>query len=120
MPFLNVVRPGVDLAGQTLTFHFNDDWSLLSMMADHSTPITDFDQLVDPQPFTLMFQTDEDANGSHGATVNGKSSTSARVFLGMNITAPGKQDSLHSMDFPGKAPLLEPGTDTAQKTGGQL
>ena len=120
IPFLNVARPGVDLAGQTLTYHFNDDWALLSIMADHSTPITDFDQLADPQPFTLVFQTDEDANGSHGATVNEKSSTSARVFLGMTITAPGKQDSLHNMDFPVTAPLLQTGTDTAQKTGGQL
>lgn len=120
MPLLNIARPGVDLSGRTLTYAYNDSWALLSMLADHRAPITEFDQLVDPQPFTLMFQTEESGGGAPVHTDNSKSIARAKVFLGVTLFPPGKKESLQNIDFPARAPSLLASTSRMLEAGGVL
>ncbi len=113
-PYLSRAKAGVDLSDRTLTFNFNDNWALLNMLATHRAPLTEFDELQDPNPFTLMFQSDEAPVGPQNSSKSSMPDARARVFLGITLHAPGQQAELRTANFPVKAPLLYRTLDSTQ------
>ena len=119
VPYLRNTNSNVELSGQTLTYHFNDNWALLNLMAAHRTPAGDFAEMADPTPFTLVFQPEEDTNKTPASTGGTSDADRARVFLRLTVTPPGQQQSLSSDDFPEVAPPLVAPMNTASNTGAQ-
>ncbi len=119
VPLLRSASSNVDLSGQSLTYHFTDNWALLAMMVQHRTPAGDFATMADPSPFTLVFQTAEDTNKAPASTGGTDQSDRARVFLRLAVMPAGQQQSLSGDDFPEVAPPLAAPMNTASNVGGQ-
>jgi type VI secretion system protein ImpL len=119
VPFLRSASASVDWSGQALTYHFTDNWALLAMLAAHRAPAGDFAEMADPNPFTLVFEQDEDANKAPASAGGAGDADLARVFLRLTIMPPGQQQSLSGDGFPEVAPPLAAPMNTASNAGGQ-
>ena len=51
-------RPGVKVAGRTVTYNFDNKWSLMRLIREHAGAPGDFDRLADPKPHTLKIWID--------------------------------------------------------------
>jgi type VI secretion system protein ImpL len=105
---------GYEINGNgTVTFEYKDLWSLLTMMAQHSAPASDFDGLADPDPQTLVFAIDQKkapiAPGSGQQTAMKSSAnaevTNTRVYIRVKIYPPDKTEPLRIPLFPTQAPM---------------
>jgi type VI secretion system protein ImpL len=102
-----------DITGNgTVTFEYKDLWSLLTMMAQHGAPASDFDGLADPDPQTLVFTIEQ--KKAPTATNSGQRTTessierdakTARVYIRVKIYPPDKSEPLRMPLFPAQAPM---------------
>ena len=94
---------GFNVDDRTATFEYAGRWSILKMLRAHSSAPTDFDQLVDPVPYTLRFviPTTQPA----GANVAG-APPQARVFIRLTLLTATEKQPVEVPAFPVRAPSL--------------
>jgi hypothetical protein len=74
----------------------------------HAPPAADLPRSVDSDPITLVFTVNEGVATAVGKTAppaKSPDAESARVFMRLKVSAPGKTDSLRLPPFPSLAPL---------------
>ncbi|MGH9412942.1 MAG: type VI secretion system protein [Terriglobales bacterium] len=88
------------VAGRTVTYTYNDPWSLLALVAQQRAPAADLVTLQDTTPVTLAFQIATAA----ADTPDTPSEPAALVFIRLAIKSPGTVESLRIPIFPARAP----------------
>jgi type VI secretion system protein ImpL len=108
VPVFAGTHDGIDIDGKTVSFNFDNRWSLLRLLALHAGSIEDFTQRVDPKPHTLKFlirtRTDQT-----DAAVPYDEMPETRVFMRATLLTSGQKKQVIAMPFfPTLAPNLTP------------
>jgi type VI secretion system protein ImpL len=101
-------QPAGDSNSGTVSFDYQDSWSLFLLLMKHAPPAADLPRSVDSDPITLVFTVNEGVATAVGKTAppaKSPDAESARVFMRLKVSAPGKTDSLRLPPFPSLAPL---------------
>ena len=96
-----------DVGKKTVTFDYQNKWSLISFLQRHPSVATDFFSLEDEKPHTLKFELKTGATeASIGGVGTGLVSSEAKVFIRVSLIAADTKEPLRLPSFPDKAPLL--------------
>ncbi len=103
-PMTDAKQPHLSVNGTTATYNYNSPWALLELLLTQECPLTEFPNLIDPNPQTLFFKIP--TRGT--LTPNNPSSIPAKLFLRLTPKAPEKQGGkiLFVPYFPEAAPPL--------------
>jgi type VI secretion system protein ImpL len=96
------------LRGRTVTYDYNNRWSLITALYDHRAALQALPKFVDVDPVTLGFTIPTQA------AAGGAPAEKTQVFLRLALLAPGTTQPLDLPKFPTRAPRLEKTTSTAE------
>lgn len=89
----------VAVSGHSVSFNYNDAWSLLRLLRRYQAPATDFTGLSDSSPVTLALPVGT-------ILTSGAASPPALVFVRLQVSPAGQKTALALPDFPTHAPQL--------------
>ena len=100
--------PHVFVKDETVTFHFQDSWSLLRLLMRQAGSPADFDRLRDPHPHTIKFVIPTVSVVEEGAGKGDRipSGEEAQVFVRVGLRSPDHKEALELPVFPEVAPPL--------------
>lgn len=100
-------EPDLAINNREVVFHYNDPWSLLTLLLRHHAPAMVFPAFVDPDPYTLEFTvaTTQALAGIQKDVV--VAAPEVRVYIRVNLMLPGKTQVLLLPEFPTAAPQLK-------------
>lgn len=103
-PMPDPKQPHLTVNGTTAAYSYTSPWSLLELLINQESPLTELPNLIDPNPQTLFFEIP--TRGS--STPNNPSSLVTKLFVRITPKAPIKQGGqiLFVPYFPETAPLL--------------
>lgn len=104
-PRAEPAQPAMTVVERTVTYRFDDPWALFSFIGAHRQPVQPGAAGADDKAPLLRF---EFPLNQEGAAVPATADTRARVFLRLNISAPGKRSPLAwPAVFPAQVPAWQ-------------
>ncbi|MGH9447294.1 MAG: hypothetical protein ACRD3O_16385, partial [Terriglobia bacterium] len=107
IPVSKETAPDLEVNNREVIYHYNDPWSLLTLLLNHHAPAVAFRQFVDPDPYTLEFTVPTTQAPAQAQKEVMAVAPAARVFIRVNLMLPGKTQVLLLPEFPTEAPELK-------------
>jgi type VI secretion system protein ImpL len=107
-------QTGAVVDNRTVSFHFDNRWSILSLLRRQAGTLEDFPMLADPKPHTLRFTVELSGENQiitramelKAAQTAKAGETKAKVYVRVGVVAPEKNEEKLLPEFPMKAPHL--------------
>ncbi|MBI9082858.1 MAG: hypothetical protein JEZ11_04625 [Desulfobacterales bacterium] len=97
--------PGVKVRDRSISFSFDNQWSLLTMLMAHAGDSGDFDQLSDPKPHTLKFTVEAKRRG---VKPHEGDRFQMRAYVRVTLLSADKAKSVQTLPvFPVRAPEIK-------------
>ncbi|MCA9482122.1 MAG: hypothetical protein KC553_00125 [Nitrospina sp.] len=106
--------PGANVEKRTVTYEYDNQWSLIQLLSRHEAGIEDFGPLGDPKPHTLRFQVntlERDEERMQKEIFEPRSSD-ARLFVRVVVRNPQNKERVVMPAFPAEAPELRQGVNS--------
>ncbi len=105
---------GVDVEKRTVTYVYDNQWSLIQLLSRHEAGIEDFGPLGDPKPHTLRFRvkTLERDDERMQKEIFAPESGEARLFVRVVVKSPKSKERVLLPAFPTEAPQLKQGLNS--------
>jgi type VI secretion system protein ImpL len=109
-------KGALEISKKTVTYTYDNPWSVVSFLQDHPSSDSDFTTLEDEKPETLKFilKMKRDEDTIDRTTTPEERELQSKLFIRLSLIAPDSKEPIRLPEFPREAPRLPAAEDDLQ------